>query len=475
GEKLPADGIVLSGSSPVDESLLTGESVPVEKRPGSAVVGGSLNGTGLLRVTVTAVGNETTLARIIALVEGAQVKKAPVQHLVDKVAAVFVPVVLACALVAFLGWWFATGSFAAALVASVAVMVVACPCSLGLATPTALMAGTGAAARAGILIRDAEALERAHRVDTVVLDKTGTVTEGKPVVTEIVPLDVAEADLLALAAAAQQGSEHPLAGAVLARAAGMTLPKVTEFRGLPGSGLLALVEGRRVAIGNRALLADHDVPNALEAEASRLEDQGRTVMFVAELAPVRALRGLVAVMDPVKPSAAEAVRRLREAGIATLLLTGDNARTAQAVADALGIERVVAGVLPEGKAAEITRLRDAGHCVAMVGDGVNDAPALALADVGVAMGSGAAVAMQAAGITLMRGDPLLIADAIAISRATYRKIRQNLFWAFVYNVLGIPLAGLGLLNPMLAGAAMAFSSVSVVSNALLLRLWRPLA
>ena len=473
GERLPTDGIVLSGASQVDESLLTGESLPVEKQPGASVVGGSINGSGLLRVQTTAIGAEATLARIIALVEGAQAKKAPVQRLVDRVAAVFVPVVLVCAVIAFLGWYLLAGSFAGGLVAAVAVLVIACPCSLGLATPTALMVGTGAAARAGILIRDAEALERAHLVDTVVLDKTGTVTEGRPEVAEIVPHGVPEAELLAMAAAAQTGSEHPLARAVLARAAGLALERVEDFQGQPGRGLTARVGGRQIAIGNRALLAAHDVAPVLEAEARRLEEQGRTVMWVAELEPERVLLGLIAVMDQLKPSAAAAVRRLQEAGIATVLLTGDNARTAQVVADALGIVQVLAEVLPGGKAAEIERLQAAGHRVAMVGDGVNDAPALAQADVGIAMGTGADVAMQAAGITLMRGDPLLIADAIAISRATYRKIRQNLFWAFAYNVVGIPLAALGLLSPMLAGAAMAFSSVSVVSNALLLRRWRP--
>jgi P-type Cu+ transporter len=475
GERLPTDGTVLSGSSHVDESLLTGESFPVDKQAGAAVVGGSINGTGLLRVVTTTVGAEATLARIIALVESAQVKKAPVQHLVDRVAAVFVPVVLVCALVAFLGWYLLAGSFAGGLVAAVAVLVIACPCSLGLATPAALMVGTGAAARAGILIRDAEALERAHLVDTVVLDKTGTLTEGRPEVVEIVPHGVPEAELLALAAAAQTGSEHPLARAVLARAAGQTLPRLEDFRSFPGRGLVARVAGRRIALGNRALLAEHDVPLALDAEARGLEDQGRTVMWVAALEPEHALLGIIAVMDQVKPTAAAAVRRLQASGITTVLLTGDNARTAQSVAAVLGIERVLAEVLPEGKAAEVARLQANGHRVAMVGDGVNDAPALAQADVGIAMGTGADVAMQAAGITLMRGDPRLIADAIAISRATYRKIRQNLFWAFVYNMVGIPLAGFGLLSPMLAGAAMAFSSVSVVSNALLLRRWRPSA
>ena len=473
GERLPTDGRVLSGSSQVDESLLTGESLPVEKQPGDTVVGGAINGGGLLRVETTDVGERSMLARIIALVEGAQTKKAPVQRLVDQVAAVFVPVVLACAVIAFLGWYFLAGSFVAGLIAAVAVLVIACPCSLGLATPTALMVGTGAAARAGILIRDAEALERAHRVDTVVLDKTGTVTEGRPEVTEIVPQGVLEAELLALAAAAQTGSEHPLARAVLTRAEGMTLPRLDDFQSHAGRGLTARVGGRRIAIGNRALLAEHGVTPLLELEAQQLEERGHTVMWVAVLEPKPSLMGLIAVMDRIKPSAAAAMRRLHSAGIETVLLTGDNARTAQAVADELGIKRVLAEVLPGEKAAEIERLQKEGRVVAMVGDGVNDAPALAQANVGIAMGTGADVAMQAAGITLMRGDPLLIADAIAISRATYNKIRQNLFWAFFYNVIGIPLAGLGLLNPMIAGAAMALSSVTVVSNALLLRRWRP--
>ncbi|MBN9563501.1 MAG: cadmium-translocating P-type ATPase [Alphaproteobacteria bacterium] len=473
GEKLPTDGRVLAGASQVDESLLTGESLPVEKQPDDIVLGGSINGGGLLRVETTAVGEQSMLAQIIALVEGAQATKAPVQRLVDRVASVFVPIVLAVALIAFLGWYLLAGSFAGGLIAAVAVLVIACPCTLGLATPTALMVGTGAAARAGILIRDAEALERAHRLDTVVLDKTGTVTEGRPVVTEIVPHGAPEAELLALAAAAQTGSEHPLARAVLARAEGMTLPRLEEFQSHAGRGLTACVAGRRIAIGNRALMVEHDVAPVLEAEARRLEEQGRTVMWVVALEPERVLLGLIAVMDKIKPSAAAAVRRLQAAGIQTVLLTGDNARTAQAVADELSITRVLAEVLPGEKAAEIERLQKQGRRVAMVGDGVNDAPALAQADVGIAMGTGADVAMQAAGITLMRGDPLLVADAIAISRATYRKIRQNLFWAFFYNVIGIPLAGLGLLNPIIAGAAMAFSSVTVVSNALLLRRWRP--
>ena len=473
GERLPSDGHVLWGSSAVDESLLTGESLPVEKRPGDAVVGGSINGGGLLRIETRAVGEQSTLARIIVLIEGAQAKKARVQRLVDQVAAVFVPIVLACALIAFLGWYLLAGSFTAGLVAAVAVLVIACPCSLGLATPTALMVGTGAAAKAGILIRDIEALERAHRVDTVVLDKTGTVTEGRPEVTDVVPATVNEDELLRLAAAAQTGSEHPLARAVIARAEGLGLPRLERFEAHTGRGLTARVDGRELAIGNRSLMLAHGVPSSVEDAARRLEHRGRTVMWIAETQPKPVLLGIIAVTDPVKPQAVEAVRRLHEAGLETVLLTGDNSRTAQAVASALGVARVCAEVLPQDKAAEVERLQKEGRRVAMVGDGVNDAPALTQADIGIAMGTGTDVAMQAAGITLMRGDPLLIADSIEISRATYRKIRQNLFWAFFYNVIGIPLAGLGLLNPMIAGAAMAFSSVSVVSNALLLRRWHP--
>ena len=520
GERLPTDGRVLSGNSQVDESLLTGESLPVDKAPDDRVVGGSINGCGLLRVETTAVGEDSTLARVIALVEGAQTRKAPVQRLVDRVAAVFVPVVIGCALVALFAWWALVGSFAAGLIAAVSVLVIACPCSLGLATPTALMVGTGAAARAGILIRDAEALERAHRVDTVVLDKTGTLTEGHPAVTEIVPVGVDEAELLRIAASAQAGSEHPLARAVLSASAswpvlirpsapersgqsetvpglteagdrgkpghdgrfpaslastslGTSLGTLTEFQAQPGLGLTARVDGRPIAIGNRRLMQMRGVALSLDDRAAELEAQGRTVMWIAALQPQPALLGIIAVADPVKPHAAEAVRRLRAAGVEPVLLTGDNARTAQAVARALDIRDVHAEVLPADKAAHVEKLQREGHQVAMVGDGVNDAPALAQADVGIAMGTGADVAMQAAGITLMRGEPLLIADAIGISRATWRKIQQNLFWAFVYNVVGIPLAGFGLLSPMLAGAAMAFSSVSVVSNALLLRRWRP--
>ncbi len=476
GERLPVDGLVTSGHSETDESLLTGESLPVAKASGDKVTGGSINGSGLLRIETTAVGAQSTLSRIIALVENAQAKKPPVQRLVDSVAAIFVPVVVAVALVAFFGWWLVGGNFTAGVIAAVSVMVIACPCSLGLATPTALMVGTGAAAKAGILIRDVEALERAHRLDTVILDKTGTVTEGKPAVTEIMPDGIAEAELLSLAAAAQKGSEHPLARAVLAKAEGLALPVPDDFQSYAGMGLVARVAGRRIAIGNRRLMRENGVPtDPMEIHAAALEEQGRTVMWVAVLDSPARLLGLIAVADPLKPTAAAAVRHLHEIGIDTVLLTGDNERTAAAVAAQLGIKRVLAGVLPSEKAAEVQRLQAEGRHVGMVGDGVNDAPALAAADIGIAMGTGADVAMQTAGITLMRGDPLLIGDAIAVSRATYTKIRQGLFWAFFYNVIGMPAAALGLLSPMIAGAAMALSSVSVVSNALLLRRWRPVS
>jgi len=483
GERLPVDGTVVDGRSQVDESLLTGESLPVAKASGARVIGGSMNGAGLLHIETTAVGKTTTLSRIIALVEGAQSRKAPVQHLVDRVAGVFVPVVVAVSILTFLGWWLIAGDFTSGLLAAVSVLIIACPCALGLATPTALMVGTGVAARAGILIRDAEALERAHRLDTMVLDKTGTVTAGRPTVTEIIADGVSETDLLRLAAAAQAGSEHPLARAVVARARdpgpagdGFSSPPLEDFQSHAGMGLTARVAGRRVVIGNRRLMQMHDVSVAGgERWAAQLEGQGRTVMWVAALDPRPRWLGSIAVSDPIKPESGAAIRHLGELGIDTVLLTGDNERTAAAVGAQLGIRRVLAGVLPDEKAAEVQRLQAEGRQVGMVGDGINDAPSLAAADVGFAMGTGTDVAMQTAGVTLMRGDPRLLGDAIAVSRATYRKIRQGLFWAFVYNVIALPAAAFGLLSPMVAGAAMALSSVSVVTNALLLRRWRPAA
>jgi Cu+-exporting ATPase len=475
GERAPVDGRIMAGASALDESLITGESLPVEKGPGDKVTGGSINGSGFLRVETLAVGAQSTLSRIIALVESAQAKKAPVQKLVDQVSAVFVPVVLLVAFLTFAGWWLIAGDAGAGIIAAVSVMVIACPCALGLATPTAFMVGAGVAARAGILIRDAEALERGRSIDAVILDKTGTLTEGKPAVTDVIALGTMSQDeLVRLAAGAQQGSEHPLAHAILTRHGKAPLPRLDSFTAHVGRGLIAQVEGRSLAIGNRRLMQEKGVDaNALEDQVAALETEGRTVMWVAELDPAPRLLGAIGVADPIKPHAREAVARLKALGVAPSLVTGDNERTARAVAAKVGIEDVWAGVLPEGKAAQVEAMRAQGKHVGMVGDGVNDAPALAAADVGIAMGAGADVAMNAAGVTLMRSDPILIADAIGISRATYRKIQQGLFWAFIYNIVGIPLAAFGILDPIYAGAAMAMSSVSVVTNALTLRRWRP--
>jgi Cu+-exporting ATPase len=471
GEKIPVDGRIKSGHSTADESLITGESLPVDKQPGDLVTGGSINGAGLLRVETTAAASESTLSRIIALVENAQAHKAPVQRLVDKVAAIFVPVVLGIAVLTFLAWWLIAGNAGAGVIAAVSVLVIACPCALGLATPTAFMAGTGAAARAGILIRDPDALEEAHRIDTIILDKTGTLTEGKPVITDSFALNGDADALLALAASAQQGSEHPLGKAMLdhAKARGLALSGLQDFESLTGRGLSARIDGRAILIGNRRLMAERNIATGtLEGRAEELESAGKTVMWIAS---AQKALGLIAAADAIKPQSREAVRLLKAQNITPLLITGDNLRTAQAIAAEAGIDKVEAGVLPEGKAAHVARLRAEGKHVAMAGDGVNDAPALASANVGMAMGTGADVAMHTAGITLMRGNPLLISDAIGISRATYKKIKQGLFWAFIYNIIGIPLAALGYLNPMFAGAAMALSSISVVLNALTLRRW----
>jgi Cu+-exporting ATPase len=478
GERIPVDGEVLEGRSHADESLITGESLPVAKAAGDRVTGGSVNGEGVLAVRTTAVGAETTLARIIRLVESAQARKAPIQRLVDRVSAVFVPVVIGIAAIALLGWGFATGDWTQATLNAVAVLVIACPCALGLATPTAIMAGTGVAARAGILIKDAEALEIAHSVRTVAFDKTGTLTEGRPALVAVFPAPgIDDKQALALAAALQQGSEHPLAKAVLVAAGdrSVVVPAATDVRALAGRGIEGHVGDGKLLLGSTRLMQESGVDLApLAARASELENEGRTVSYLAE-AGSRRLLALLAFGDALKPSAATAIERLRELGVRTLLLTGDNRRAAQAVAARLGVDSVEAEVLPADKARIVEALRGPGGKVAMVGDGINDAPALAAADVGIAMSTGTDVAMHAAGITLMRGDPVLVRDAIDVSRHTYAKIRQNLFWAFVYNVVGIPLAAFGLLNPVIAGAAMALSSVSVVTNALLLKRWRPAA
>lgn len=474
GECVPVDGTVVEGDSEVDELLITGESRPVAKSAEARLVGGSLNGSGLLRLRATAVGAGSTVARIVELVERAQASKAPVEKLVDRVSGLFVPIVLGLAALTFLGWWLIDGDASAGLAAAVAVLVIACPCALGLATPTAIIVGTGVAARHGILIRDADALEQAGRVNAVVFDKTGTLTEGKPAVTEIVatrnmPLN----DMLALAAAAQSGSEHPLARAVLAEARNrwLSMPPPSEFQALSGRGLAATVNGRAVLVGSRRLMDEQKVAiaEATAAQEAAMEARGETVMHVAA---DRRLIGLIAVGDTLKPTAAAAIARLHARGIRTTILSGDNPGAVARVARELGVDQAVGGVLPENKLQEIARLRREGQVVAMVGDGINDAPALAAADIGIAMGTGTDVAINSAGLTLMRGDPGLVPEAIDLSRAILRRIRQNLFWAFIYNLAGIPVAALGLLDPVFAGAAMAFSSVSVVTNSLRLRRWK---
>ena len=475
GERFPVDGEVVEGQSHADEALISGESLPVPKQPGDKVTGGAINGEGRLIIKTLALGTETVLARIIRLVEDAQSAKAPIQKLVDKVSQVFVPVVLLIALATLLGWWFYGAPIETALINAVAVLVIACPCALGLATPTAIMAGTGVAARYGILIKDAEALERAHEVSAVVFDKTGTLTSGTPQIAHFSALDGNEAHLLQAAGALQRGSEHPLAKAVLdaCAARNLNVPDVTDSQSLTGRGIAGTLQGKRLALGNRRLLEETGLnAGSLAESASAWETEGRTLSWLIEQSPQPQVLGLFAFGDTLKPGAQSAIEQLKARNISSHLLTGDNRGSAKVVAEALGITDVHAEVLPADKAATVAELKKTG-VVAMVGDGINDAPALAAADIGIAMGGGTDVAMHAAGITLMRGDPRLVPAALEISRKTYAKIRQNLFWAFIYNVIGIPLAAFGFLNPVLAGAAMAFSSVSVVSNALLLKFWKP--
>jgi len=475
GERFPVDGEVVEGQSHADEALISGESLPVPKQPGDKVTGGAINGEGRLLVRTLALGAETVLARIIRLVEDAQAAKAPIQKLVDKVSQVFVPTVLLIALATLIGWWLYGAPIETALINAVAVLVIACPCALGLATPTAIMAGTGVAARYGILIKDAEALERAHEVSAVVFDKTGTLTSGAPRIAHLSAIDGDEAALLKLAGALQRGSEHPLAKAVLDACVerGLTVADISASQSLTGRGIAGTLEGRRLALGNRRLLEESGLSaGPLADSATAWEAEGRTLSWLIEQSPQPTVLGLFAFGDTLKPGALQAVQQLSARHISSHLLTGDNRGSAKVVAEALGIKDVHAEVLPADKAATVAELKKTG-VVAMVGDGINDAPALAAADIGIAMGGGTDVAMHAAGITLMRGDPRLVPAALEISRKTYAKIRQNLFWAFVYNLIGIPLAAFGFLNPVLAGAAMALSSVSVVSNALLLKTWKP--
>ncbi|MGZ7178697.1 heavy metal translocating P-type ATPase [Burkholderia gladioli] len=480
GERFPVDGRIAAGASHVDESLITGESLPVAKAPGDRVTAGSINAEGALSVETTAIGAETTLARIIRLVESAQAEKAPIQRLVDRVSAVFVPAVLALAVLTFAGWLLAGAPAETAILNAVAVLVIACPCALGLATPAAIMAGTGVAARHGVLIQDALALELAQRTAVVAFDKTGTLTEGKPSVTAFEPIGTTRETAMAIAAAIQRHSEHPLARAIVAAHHGEAhgdarAPQASDAKAVAGRGVEARIDGTRHAIGSARWLDELaiEVPAAARQRAAELEAAGNTVSWLMRLDAPAAVLALIAFGDTVKPSAREAISRLHALGIRTALVTGDNQGSATAVARELGIDQVHAQVLPDDKARVIAQLKASTQgVVAMIGDGINDAPALAAADIGIAMATGTDVAMHTAGITLMRGDPALVAAAIDISRRTYRKIRQNLFWAFVYNVVGVPLAAFGLLNPMIAGAAMAFSSVSVVTNALLLKMWK---
>lgn len=476
GTRFPVDGEIMEGCTQADESLISGESLPVPKQCGDRVIGGAINGEGHVLVKTTALGTETVLAKVIRLVEEAQAAKAPIQKLVDRVSQIFVPTVLLLAVLTLIGWLIQGAAPEVAIINAVAVLVIACPCALGLATPAAIMVGTGVAARYGILIKDAEALERAHAVTQVAFDKTGTLTFGQPQIVHVQTCDGDEASLLQQAGALQQHSEHPLAKAVLKACAEQHLstPEATHTQTLPGRGIQGTVQGRVLALGNRQLLTELGItPSPLNDQAMLWEQEGRTLSWLAEIQPHPRLLGLMAFGDALKPEALSSITALHRLHIQTLLLTGDNAGSAHYVANALNIDEVRAQVLPADKARIIQQLKQQGAVVAMVGDGINDAPALAAADVGIAMGNGTDVAMHAAGITLMRGDPQRVPAALSISRHTYAKIRQNLFWAFVYNLIGIPLAALGALNPALAGAAMALSSVSVISNALLLNRWHP--
>ncbi len=470
GEKIPVDGVVLAGSSAVDESMISGESLPVEKTVNDKVIGATINKYGTFKFKATKVGKDMLLSQIIKVVEQAQASRAPIQKLADKVAAVFVPTVLAIAVLTFLAWFLLRGQPGTGLINAVAVLVIACPCALGLATPTAIMVGTGKGAEKGILIRSGESLERVHKLSTIVLDKTGTITEGVLAVTDVVPLNGTDkGELLYKAGSLEMKSEHPLGKAIYEAAtkASAAVPEPEEFSAIPGKGVKAVLEGKTLFAGTRALLQEMGVDvSAAEGVLNRLEGEGKTAVLVAD---TRGVKGVIGVADTIKTGAPAAIALLKKAGLRVFMITGDNPRTALAIAAQAGIEDVLAGVLPENKARAVAELQEQGQVVAMVGDGINDAPALATADIGMAMGTGTDVAMEAADITLMKGDLWAIPAALALSRKTMSKIKQNLFWAFFYNLIGIPFAALGLLSPIIAGAAMSFSSVSVVSNSLSLK------
>lgn len=472
GEKIPVDGEVIEGQSAVDESMLTGESIPVEKEAGDKVIGATINKNGVIKARAKKVGKDTTLAQIIKVVEEAQGSKAPIQRIADIISGIFVPIVVAIALITFLVWilWVEPGNFTAALESAIAVLVIACPCALGLATPTSIMAGSGRAAEAGVLFKGGEFLESTQKIDTIVLDKTGTITNGKPELTDVVIAEgFTEEYVLKLVGSAEKNSEHPLAEAITAgvQNKNISLLNTEKFNAVPGYGIEVSVDGHNVLVGTRRLMKKYQIEFDLaEEQMEKLEGEGKTAMLIAIDG---AFAGMVAVADTVKETSKDAIKRLKELGLEVIMITGDNQRTAQAIGKQVGVNRVLAEVLPEGKAEEIKKLQDQGRKVAMVGDGINDAPALATADIGMAIGTGTDVAIEAADVTLMRGDLYSIPDAILMSKKTMTNIKQNLFWALAYNTLGIPVAAIGLLAPWLAGAAMAFSSVSVVLNALRLQ------
>ena len=474
GEKVPVDGKIIEGNSALDESMLTGESLPVEKKDGDLVVGATINKFGTFKFEATKVGKDTVLAQIIKMVEEAQGSKAPIQKIADQVSGVFVPVVIGIALLTFVLWYLVAGDLTSAIVSAVSVLVIACPCALGLATPTAIMVGTGKGAENGILIKGGEYLEMAYKLNTVVLDKTGTITKGEPEVTDSLTLgELAPDQILRWAAIAEKRSEHPLGVAIYEKGKKEygQLPDADEFTAIPGRGVMAMVEGKAIYLGTRKLMLDQGIDLGMtETTIAELEDAGKTAMLMAIDQKVEAI---IAVADTVKENSGAAIAELQQMGVEVYMITGDNRRTAATIAKQVGITKVLAEVLPEHKAEEVEKLKKQGKIVAMVGDGINDAPALATADIGMAIGTGTDVAMEAADITLMRGDLKTIPAAIRLSRKTMRKIKQNLFWAFIYNTIGIPFAAFGLLNPMIAGAAMAFSSVSVVTNSLGLKRFNP--